>query len=185
MKGQQHGGAKKQVNLKIEQGRFHASKLCYANRLCYWPIGWQFSVMSEGEGGVVVLFCFFNQQLCLDTGWRKFSHFSTSNSFPSSSKQVSPTGMSWFLCGQIEMSELALEQKRWRRSKRSGKANELSHCCHTQTQTGWRVSTGVAPQSPLHLNKPRKDIHFIFNYWPFLSRPFWRCPQCKCRWVGI
>lgn len=85
--------------------------------------------------------CFFNLQLRLAAVSIKLARFSAANVFLSSSKQVGPGGMSWFLCGQIEMSELALEQKRWRRSERSGKANELSDCCHTRWQTGWRVPT--------------------------------------------
>lgn len=127
-------------------------------KLCYWPISsggerlrWQSSVMSEGEGGFGFWFFFVYLQLCLDTVSIKFSHFSASNIFLSSSKQGRSAGMSRFLCGQIEMSELALEQNRWRRSRRSGKANELSRCCHTRWWTGWRVSTS------LHLFSPRQN----------------------------
>lgn len=64
--------------------------------------------------------------------------------------------MSWFLCGQTEMSELALEQNGWRSSNRSWKANELSDCCHTRWQTAadvWRLPASptqpAAPMGPL------------------------------------
>lgn len=165
------------------------------------------SVTSEGDGKgpnppifTSTMFTkdyLFNLQLCSDAVSIKFSHFSHSNSLSLSNRgKVNSTGMSWFLCGQTEMSELALEQNGWRRSNRSGKANELSDCCHTRWQTAagvWRL-----PASPTQPPAPMGPS--CYPTWSLFELVFWRrwhiiqllinslqitdtfcsCPRCKC-----
>lgn len=101
----------------------------------------------------------------------KFSHFAASNSiFPGCSKQESSAGVSWFLCGQIEMSELALEQNHWQGPKQSPKANELSRCCHTRWQTdGPRRSGGFQPASHLHSSQLNPRFQHLSE--PDISQP--------------
>lgn len=123
----------------------------------------------------------FNLQSSSDTVLMKFSHFSVPDSvLPSSSAHVSSAGMSWFLCGQIEMSELALEQNLWRRSNRSGKANELSECCHTRWQTapdgleGFSLRhTSVPTASTLPSSNPNTSTCAQYEPTWCLFQPFW------------
>lgn len=112
----------------------------------------------------------FNPQLCSGAVSIKFSHFSHSSSLSRSNRgKVNSAGMSRFLCGQTEMSELALEQNGWRRSNRSGKANELSDRCHTRWQTAadvWRL-----PASPTHPPAPMGPLRY----------PTWSLFELVCR----
>lgn len=175
------------INGQRHRGTWNPSISMTANWFCYWPL-------SSGGGNTTLIILsdirrwwkrtksipiftstmfakvyLFNLQLCSDAVSIKFSHFSQSNSLSLSNRgKVNSTGMSWFLCGQTEMSELALEQNGWRSSNRSGKANELSDCCHTRWQTAadvWRLPASPtqppAPMGPLcypHLKFVRASL---------------------------